>query len=395
MGADPVRTIAKCVDAAIGQGTLIGVACSGGVDSMALADAAIATGRHVVIVTVDHQLQPGSAAVAEGVAAWARSRGALADIRVVDVEPQASLEAAARAARYAALDAAIAEHGLAAMLLAHTARDQAETILMRVLRGTGPAGLVGMAAARGAYLRPLLELPRSATEAYVAARGLPTWPDPMNDDARITRVRVRDHVLPLLRGENPAIEHALLRLGASTREWLEAIDQLAAPFAQFPIACSALAGQPAAIRKRALARALDAADIGYDAVHLDQLDALACGPARGEVSIDLPNGRLVRSYDALAPATSSTPATLPPAPAGYELRTWQAGDRMCPARLGGHSRKLSDLYADAKIPRASRENARVLVRLFDGTIVWAEYVGRAYLAEQAGDFEQIALSKQR
>ncbi len=366
---------------------------------MALADAAIATaiatGRGIVIVTVDHQLRPGSRAVADGVAAWARSRGAVADIRAVDVEPQASLEAAARAARYTALDAAIADHGLAAMLLAHTARDQAETILMRVLRGTGPAGLVGMPAVRGAYLRPLLELPRSATEAYVAARNLPIWPDPMNDDARITRVRVRDHVLPLLSRENPAIQDALLRLGASTREWLDAIDQLATPFARFPIACSALATQPAAIRKRAIARALDAAGIGYDAVHLEQLDALACAPTHGEVSIDLPNGRLVRSYDALAPAVSSTPAELPTAPAGYALRTWQAGDRMCPARLGGHSRKLSDLYTDAKIPRHAREHARVLVRTLDDVIVWAEHVGRAYLAEQAGDFEQIALFKQR
>ncbi|HEY1551976.1 MAG TPA: tRNA lysidine(34) synthetase TilS [Kofleriaceae bacterium] len=395
MPADPVATIARAVDAAIGQVTAIGVACSGGIDSMALADAAIATGRHMVVVTVDHQLQPGSADVAEGVAAWARARGAIGEIRRVVVEPQASLEAAARDARYAALDTAIAEHGLAAMLLAHTARDQAETILMRVLRGTGPAGLVGMAAARGSYLRPLLQVPRSATEAYVAARGLPTWPDPMNADATLTRVRVREQLLPLLRGENPALDDALIRLGASTHEWLEAIDQLAAPFARFPIACSALAEQPAAIRKRALARALDAADIGYDAVHLDQLDRLACAPARGEVSIDLPNGRLVRSYDVLAPAVVASATEQPTAPVGYELRAWRAGDRMCPARLGGRSKKLSDLYGDAKIPRAAREHARVLVRLLDGTIVWAEHVGRAYLAEQAGDFEQIELSKQR
>jgi tRNA(Ile)-lysidine synthetase-like protein len=103
----------------------------------------------------------------------------------------------------------------------------------------------------------------------------------------------------------------------------------------------------------------------------------------------------VRSYDALAPAVGASATELPLAPAGYELRTWRAGDRMCPARLGGRSKKLSDLYGDAKIPRATREHARVLVRVLDGTIVWAEHVGRAYLAEQAGDFEQIELSKQR
>src|SRR5580692_9686407 len=96
MGADPVRTIVEAVNAAIGQVTAIGVACSGGIDSMALADAAIATGRRIVIVTVDHQLQPGSGGVAEGVAAWASARGAVAEIRRVDVEPVASIEAAAR-----------------------------------------------------------------------------------------------------------------------------------------------------------------------------------------------------------------------------------------------------------------------------------------------------------
>jgi tRNA(Ile)-lysidine synthase len=398
MSGDPVVTIASAVDAAIGQvapDRAIGVACSGGVDSMALADAAIATGRRVVVVTVDHGLRPDSGEVAAGVAAWARSRGAVADVRAVDVERRASLEAAAREARYAAFDAAVADHELAAMLLAHTARDQAETILMRIVRGTGPAGLAGMATWRGVFVRPLLELPREATEAYVAARGLPTWPDPMNADTRLTRVRVRDHVLPLLRGENPAIDVALIRLGTASREWLDAIDSIAAPFATFPIACSALAAQPTAIRKRALARALDAVDIGYDAVHLDQLDALVRAPARGEVALDLPNGRVVRSYDRLAPIASTQPHELGVAPPGYALRTWQPGDRMCPARLGGHSRKLADLYSDAKIPRHIREHARVMVRLVDDVIVWAEHLGRAYLADQVGDFEQIALSKRR
>ncbi|HEY1811520.1 MAG TPA: tRNA lysidine(34) synthetase TilS [Kofleriaceae bacterium] len=377
-----VRTLADAVDTAIGQVLpargQIGVACSGGADSMALAAAAIAVapGR-IVVVTIDHRLSAGSAEVASGVAAWATARGAVAEIRAVDVADTASIEAAAREARYAALDAAISAHQLAAMWLGHTRRDQAETVLMRIVRGTGPAGLAGIPAHRGPYVRPLLALPRAATEAYVAAHGLPTWPDPMNDDRDLARVRVREHLLPLLREENPSIDDALVRLAASSREWLEAIDSLAEPFAAFPIRCAALAEQPAAIRKRALARALDRTELGYDAVHLDALDALVRAPTRGEVSIDLIGGRVVRSYDMLAPATEVTREPLV-APPGYTLRAWQRGDRMRPARLGGHSRKLSDLYGDAKVPRHARTTARVLVRLTDDAIVWAEHIGVAF-----------------
>jgi tRNA(Ile)-lysidine synthase len=384
MPADPVRTLAAAVDEAIGQaleripaGT-IGVACSGGADSMALAASAIAraAGR-VVVVTVDHQLQPGSADVAAGVAAWAHERGARAEIRTVVVERRASVEAAARDARYAGLDAAIAEHELVAMWLGHTQRDQAETILMRVIRGTGPAGLAGIPASRGRFARPLLALPRAATEAYVALHDLPTWLDPMTDDPAIARVRVREQILPILRAENPSIDDALVRLAGSAREWLDAIDALATPFAAFPIDCRALAAQPAAIRKRALARALDAAELGYDAVHPDRLAALVAAPTHGELACDLPGGRVVRSYDQLAPIDPA-PADELVAPPGHMLRVWEPGDRMRPTRLGGHSRKLSDLYGDAKIPRHVRATARVLVRQADATIVWAEHLGVAF-----------------
>jgi tRNA(Ile)-lysidine synthase len=376
MTGDPVRTLRTVVDAAIGElaGKPIGVACSGGADSMALADAAIANGAQIVVVTVDHQLSPGSSSVAAAVAAWARGRGAVADVRVVDVVRRASLEAAAREARYAALEAAIETHGLRAMLLAHTARDQAETVLLRIVRGTGPAGLAGMAVRRGAFVRPLLALRRSEIDAYVVARELPTWSDPMNADLAYARVRMREQLLPALRAENPAIDDALVRLASSAREWLDAIDALAAPWAAFPIACSALASQPAAIRKRALSRALDGAGIAYDAVHLDQLDALICAGPRGEVAVDVPGGRVIRSYDTLAPVAEVAPARLA-APPGCALRRWQPGDRM---RLGPHTRKLSDLYGDLKVPRHLREHARVLVRASDDVIVWAEHLGVAF-----------------
>ncbi len=381
---DAVGTLRAAVNAAIGEvgPGLYGVACSGGVDSMALADAAIAVAgpMHTVVVTVDHGLQPTSAFVADGVATWAKQQGATPVIRRVIVEDRASVEAAARTARYGALEAVIEELGLTAMMLAHTHRDQAETVLMRIVRGTGPAGLAGMAVRRGAFVRPLLDVTRAETEAYVRARHLPVWDDPMNRDPAVTRVRVRDGLLPQVRAENPAIDDALVRLASASREWLHVIDTYAAPFGQFPIVCTALAKEPPAVRKRAIALALERASLGYDAAHLEAIDRIVLLPDHGEVAIDLPGARVVRSYARLdvryEPAAPRDAFTAPPGP--YVIRLYAAGDRMRPARLKGRSRKLSDLYIDLKVPRENRARAHVMVRTTDHAIVWAEHVGSAY-----------------
>lgn len=367
----------------------IGIGCSGGVDSVALAHAAIqvAGAERVWVITIDHGLHPASADVAHAVAAWATSLGAHSVVRSVQVAERASVEAAARDARYAALDILVRELALTEVWLGHTASDQAETVLMRIFRGTGPAGLAGIPRVRGPYARPLLDVPRAATAAYVAAHALPTWEDPMNSDHAIQRVRVRDEILPRLRGENPALDLALIRLAASAREWLDVIDATAQQFGRLPIACSALAAQPAAVRKRALALALEQHGIGFDAVHLEQLDAVVTGPCRGEVTIDVPGATLFRRYDELdrmhRPGAGRNVAADDAAsgwiaPPGHVLRPWQPGDRMRPQRLLGKSRKLSDLFIDAKVPRHLRLLAHVMVRNSDGAIVWAEHIGLAF-----------------
>ncbi|HEX4417666.1 MAG TPA: tRNA lysidine(34) synthetase TilS [Kofleriaceae bacterium] len=383
----PVDLLTAAVNEQIGRvgPGLYGVACSGGADSMALADAAIrvAGAGHVVVLAIDHGLTAAAAGACQAVARWAQSQGAAAVVRGVSVARAGSLEAAARAARYAALDALADELGLACVLMGHTARDQAETVLLRLLRGTGPAGLAAIPARRGRFVRPFLALERAAIDAYVAARGLPVWSDPMNDDRRVARVRVRHDILPALQRENPQLPAALVRLAASAAEWLEVIDGLARPLARFPIEVARLAAQPAAVRKRALAIALEAAGLDYDAVHLTELDRVACAPARGELAIDVRGGTVVRSYGVLAirsaVAARAPAASAPEAPhEAYELRPWRAGDRMRPARLKGRSRKLSDLYIDAKVPRDLRSTARVLVRRADQAIVWAEHLGAAF-----------------
>lgn len=352
-----MSTIRRAVNrwsAQLGPG-LFGLACSGGADSMALADAAIDElgAASVVVITIDHGLQPSGRDGSDLVLAWARERGVVAVKRAVTVAEQASLEAAARDARYAAFEAIADQLGLASIWLAHTARDQAETVLMRIVRGTGPAGLAGIPEQRGRFVRPLLHTSREVVEAYVAARGLPVWDDPMNHDRALFRVRVRELLLPMLRAENPAIDDALCRLAASAREWTDAIDAQAGPHAQFPIA----------VHKRALAIALERAGVGFTAGHLDAIEALS----RTGAGVDLPGGRIERVYDQLVLVQS---------PRRVELRVWQPGDRMRPARLNGRSRKLSDLFIDAKVPRELRKVARVLVR--DGEIVWAEHLGPAF-----------------
>src|SRR5207253_1026176 len=115
---------------------------------------------------------------------------------------------------------------------------------------------------------------------------------------------------------------------------------LAEPFAQLPIDCEELATQPAAVRKRAIGLALERAGHGYDAVHLDAIDALVTAPTAGERSIDLPGGRAVRSYESLEIQSDRMNPTAELIQSDrsspeYEVRVWKAGDRMKPARLKG------------------------------------------------------------
>ncbi len=388
-----IDAVQSAVRAALGAGSgLFGVACSGGADSMALADGAIAVAKphRVIVLVIDHGLNPRSAEVGDGVAAWARTRGAACVVRRVEVLRRASIEAAARDARYAALDQLAQELGLSVILVGHTARDQAETVLMRIIRGTGPAGLSGIPRRRViergdggtcTIARPLLHLDRTVIDQYIAERQLPTWNDPMNADRTIARVRMREDILPMLRRENPQLDAALVRLATSASEWAFVIDAVAQPFGRFPIDCIALAAQPAAVRKRAIAIALEAAGAGYDATHLDAVDQLVASPTHGERALDLAGGRFVRTYDQarFEPTGTSVAESVPlTIPKGCEVRIWQAGDRMRPQRLGGQSRKLSDLFADAKVPRQERASARVIVRVHDTAIVWAEHLGIAH-----------------
>lgn len=168
-------------------GTTVTCAVSGGADSLALLVLAVAAGLEVTAVHVDHGLRPGSDREADAVAAAAERFGAAFRTEQVDVAPGSNLEARARQARYGVLPEDV--------LTGHTADDQAETMLLNLLRGAGPTGLAAM---RAGHRRPILALRRFETEALCADLDLDPFVDPSNVDARFRRNRVRHELLPLL-----------------------------------------------------------------------------------------------------------------------------------------------------------------------------------------------------
>jgi tRNA(Ile)-lysidine synthase len=174
----------------------MGVAVSGGGDSTALLhlarDWAVRHGVTLAAATVDHGLRLEAKAEAEAVAAACAGLGVPHSVLTwTGWDGQGNLQAAARAARRALLTGWAEVQGLAAVLLGHTADDQAETVLMRLARGSGVDGLSGMAEASGPFLRPLLSVPRETLRDWLRQRGIGWAEDPSNDDPRFDRVRAR------------------------------------------------------------------------------------------------------------------------------------------------------------------------------------------------------------
>lgn len=254
------------------------VGLSGGADSLALTAVAAAL-KPTTALIVDHGLQPGSAEVAATAAAHARKLGCVdAQIISVDVGTDGGPEAAARAARYAALSQARAG---APVLLAHTLDDQAETVLLGLGRGSGPRSIAGMRVWDPPWGRPLLEVRRADTEAACAELGLTPWQDPHNTDPRYTRVRLRTEVLPLLEEVlSGGVAPALARTAAALQEDNDALDALAAGHlaalrTDDGLAVTGLEDLPAALRRRVIRGWL--LDVGATAltdVQLRAVDAL-------------------------------------------------------------------------------------------------------------------------
>lgn len=329
------RSAVASVLRGLDDGALVLVACSGGPDSLALAAAtafvAPRAGLRAGAVVVDHGLQPGSTDVADQAAAACRELG-LDPVRVVAVTvgSDGGPEAAARDARYAALDEVADELGAAAVLLGHTLDDQAETVLLGLARGSGARSLAGMPATRDRLRRPFLGLRRTETLAVCDAVGLVPWIDPTNgpvgrgadeapgdapgdpDGPAPRRSRVRTSVLPVLEEVlGPGVAEALARTADQLREDADALDALADALLAAALGehgtldVARLVDAPLAVRRRALrafAVAAGAPSGSVHRVHVLALDALVTD-WRGQGPVDLPGrigvtrdcGRLVAS----------------------------------------------------------------------------------------------------
>lgn len=261
-------------------GTGVTCAVSGGADSLALLVLAVGAGCEVQAVHVDHGLREGSGTEAEVVAAAARQLGAAFVSLRVEVEAGPNLEARARAARYAALP----PHALTG----HTADDQAETVLLNLLRGAALDGLAGYASER----RPIRHLRRHETERLCAAVGLRPVVDPSNVDPSFRRNRVRHELLPLLQAiAERDVVPVLARQADLARADVELLDQLAA--AVDPTDAAALATAPAALARRAVRRWLRYGPELHppDAASVERVLAVARGEA---VACQVAGGRTVR-----------------------------------------------------------------------------------------------------
>ncbi len=307
-----IADVRRAVRACLPENGLVLVALSGGADSLALAAAtafeAPRAGIRAGAVIVDHGLQEDSAAVAEAAARQARALGldpvivAKADLR--GVPDGGGPEAAARTARYAAIDQALAGSGAVAVLLGHTLDDQAEGVLLGLARGSGASSLQGMSARNGAYLRPLLGIRRDATRQFCEDSGLSWWDDPHNADPRYARVRVRQSVLPVLERElGPGVAEALARTAEQLREDAEALDAMVLEIieeivepaeAGIAVSVAALRANPPALRQRIIRYVVES-EFG---VSLHRVHTLAAARLvtdwHGQKALNLPGVRVER-----------------------------------------------------------------------------------------------------
>jgi tRNA(Ile)-lysidine synthase len=429
--------------ALIPPGGRVAVSVSGGADSVALAHvlvelAAVGDVEVAGLAHLNHQLRGEHADADER---FCRELAARLSVPIVvesiDVKAKAaaerrSIEDAARGIRYAFLERAADRLGAPRVAVAHTRNDQAETVLLRLIRGTGPEGLRGIHWRRGRFVRPLLDETRGAVLDYLALGAIVFREDETNRDVAIPRNRVRHELIPFLeRRFSPEVVTRLARtaaLAAADAAFLAALADERAPgvLAVEPgmvtVDLAALARQPEPVASRLVLRALRhvAGDrfAGFDQV--DRVSALASG--RDGAAADLPGARVERIGDrlVLTSRTATGPADraewnnfryvlsipgevvvteagcrieaerMPPPGPAAELplsarggvaiidaaglsdtlcvRSRRRGDTFRPLGLRGR-KKLQDFFVDRKVPRARRDLVPIVVDAHD-RIVW-------------------------
>jgi tRNA(Ile)-lysidine synthase len=404
------------------------VAVSGGPDSMLLLHTLWQLRERLalqlLVAHLNHQMRPNALEDATFVETTARNLGLCCICETSDVpayqrQQKLSPEEAARRVRYAFLRATATQRGADRIAVGHTADDQAETVLLHLLRGSGLRGLGGMLPVRGPIIRPLIRVPRHAILNYLRARRLPFREDPSNAERRYRRNRMRLDLLPALRQHyNPRLVQALCttaQLLTDDEVALQAMAHqhfLAACLAASPTSLQlhidALTSLPLALQRRVLRQALSELMGGLQGVtsaHIAAILALL-RPGAGNKRLRLPQGVAVeRRYTVLlmhrqTPAAAvhvDVPLPVPgvcrvealgvtivstqlprhaavgPFPAGdvtwldaesvgrdVRVRTRRSGDRLQP--LGSvYSKKLKAFLIDAKVPRAVRDHLPLVV----------------------------------
>jgi tRNA(Ile)-lysidine synthase len=409
------------------------VAVSGGLDSMVLLDVMdrlrVCLDIQLRVAHLDHQLRPESAGDSQFVADAARQRGLPCIRGCRDVAREArtrrlSLEAAARQVRYQFLAETAAAAGARKIVLGHHADDQAETVLLRLARGSGAGGLGAMAVVReGRYLRPLLGFERAELEAYARLAAVDYREDASNRDLRFARNRVRHELLPQLRRFNPAIVRVLNRTARVLKDEDEFLGEIArralaevvrpdpaSPCSRGKIVLDAgrLIHYHIAVQRRVvrmLLQGLSASEGPFDFCHVEKvldllrrphrgllpvaaglmaqragerlvIGPLASGGGEAEVAVPgetrLPEGggslqaRLLPAvcFAGLKSGLGGGRAVFDADRTGgrLRLRPWRPGDRFQPLGMDGH-KKVSDFLVDRKWPRLLRDEVRLLVRL--------------------------------
>ena len=386
------------------------VGLSGGPDSVALLDVMASLGRRagfaVVAAHLDHALRPDSAEDA----AFCRDlcaelgvafRTARADVRARAAREGGGIEEAARLERHAFLRRVKDEEGACAIALAHTRDDQAETVLLRMLRGAGGLGLSAMRPRAGDLLRPMLALSRRDVLDHLAARGLRFRQDPTNADLAIARNRVRHELIPYLeRHFNPALRDSLARTATVLAEESEVLAAVAADAhlarghaegGVYVLSRAALNAAPKAVARLSVRRGLQESGglRGVGLRHVDAIlelaasatpsgrrlplpggreavfhfDQVRIGPRAAATepfalplsvpgTVDLPDGRSVVARTARGPVASGRTAAVVAVPdAPLVVRTRRPGDRV---RAGGRDLSLKRFLMDRRVPAHER-----------------------------------------
>ena len=417
------------------------VAVSGGVDSVALldllSDAASELGLSLVVAHVDHGIQSDSPTVRQSVAALAEKYGVPFECTELNLGPETT-ETEARRARYAWLHDVQRRRGAKYIVTAHHEDDQVETILLRGLRGSAPAGLAGISPrGRGGLVRPLLPFTRRELVAHVAEHGLPVYEDPANRDPRHLRSWVRTTLLPLLNERlGVRLRRDLLEQGrhaaSDRRAWdrmLDIVPELALSVqgTTFTVARASVCGydnalsvallraaarrvglvlgptrarQLVAFAQRPSGRRLPLGDGWSAEVAFDQLrvgraaaHAVDCALERVWPSGERGSARFGEFEIAWAPA---------PAPAQIERATWTTwldsaawevrrparGDSLVPLGGVGH-RPLRRLLMEARVPRSARPSYPVVSR--GATILWVPGICRSAVGVPAPGTRAVRL----